>query len=120
MPAVILSPLETKLLRLVLDQNAAEGEVANGSVKLVRSLRSRGVEAIEIEQALSVEPLVVKPLKPDYGRTVMIWGRHKGQIFADIPPRDLRSTVQWAKSIPDVARQFAEFINDIEAFLNQA
>lgn len=119
MPAVNLSPLETKLLRLVLDRNAAEGEVATGSVKLVQSLRSRGVEADAIEQALSLEPLAIKPLRPDPGLTPMPWGRHKGKIIADVSPRDLRSTINWAKSVPDVEQRFAEFIHDVEQFLKQ-
>jgi hypothetical protein len=85
----------------------------------VKSLRSRGVDAAEIERALAEQPIAIQPLKPDYGRTVMIWGRHKGRIFADIPLRDLRSTVEWARSVPEVARKFATFIHDAEAFLNQ-
>ena len=118
MPAVILSPLETKLLRLVLDRNAAEGEVATGSIKLVQSLRHRGIEADAIEQALSKEPIVVKPLKPDYGRTVMRWGKFKGQIFADIPPSYLKHQLNWVLSDPELSRKFAAFVHDVTAFLN--
>ncbi|PYK18085.1 MAG: hypothetical protein DME55_07650 [Verrucomicrobia bacterium] len=115
----VLTQLELKLLYLALNREAAPGEVSNGAQKFVESLRRRGVDAIQIERALSEAPLIVKPLKPDYGRTVMIWGRHKGRILADIPPRDLRNTVEWARSVPEVARKFATFIHDIEAFLNQ-
>ena len=119
MPAVTLSPLESKLLHLALNKAAAMGEIENSARMLISSWRQRGVNAAEIEQALSKEPIEIKPLKPDFGLTVMRWGKHKGRIFADMPPRDLRSAVQWAKSVPDVARKFATFIHDAEAFLNQ-
>jgi hypothetical protein len=52
-PAVILTSTEVKLLHLILDKNAADGEVTTGSVKLVQSLRRRGVEAEEIENAFA-------------------------------------------------------------------
>jgi hypothetical protein len=83
------------------------------------SLRRRGVEAEAIERALSLEPLAIKPLRPDSGLTVMVWGKHRGKIIADIPPSYLRYQLEWARSVPDAARKFAQFISDVEQFLQQ-
>lgn len=119
MPAVTLSPLESKLLHLALNKAAAMGEVENSARMLIESLRRRDVQASDIEQALSLEPLAIKPLRPDPGLTVMLWGRHKGKIIADVPPRDLRRAVEWARRTEGVAEKFATFISDVEAFLQQ-
>jgi hypothetical protein len=120
MPAVMLTQQEVKLLYLVLNKEAAPGEVSTGAQKLIESLRRRGVDAAKIEQALAEQPAAIKPLKPDYGMTVMLWGKHKGKLFVDCPPRDLRSALEWARSVPDVTRKFATFLHDLEAFLKQA
>jgi hypothetical protein len=118
MPAVILTSTEVKLLHLILDKNAVDGEVATGSVKLVQSLRRRGVEAEAVTRALADEPIAVKRLTPDHGLCVMPWGKHKGRIFADVPPSYLRYQLAWASSTPELSRKFATFIRDVEAFLN--
>lgn len=119
MPAVTLTPLEVKLLHLILNKNAAEGEVNTGSVKLVQSLRNRGVDAEAIENALAKEPLAIKPLRPDPGLTPMAWGKHRGKIIADVPPSVLRNAISWARRTPGVAEKFATFIADAEQFLQQ-
>ena len=119
MPAVTLSPLESKLLHLALNKAAAMGEVENSARMLIESLRRRDVQASDIEQALAKEPLTIKPLRPDPGLTVMAWGKHRGKIIADVPPSYLRYQLEWARSVPDVARKFASFISDVEQFLQQ-
>jgi hypothetical protein len=119
MPAVSLTQLEVKLLHLALNKAAAMGEIENSARMLISSWRQRGVNAAEIEQALSVEPLAIKPLRPDPGLTPMAWGKHRGKIIADVPPSVLRNAVRWARETPDVARKFAQFISDVEQFLQQ-
>jgi hypothetical protein len=65
--ALTLTPLELKLLHLVLNGGAASGEVATGAAKLVESLRSRGVSAEQIENTL--KKTVPRYTRPDYGLT---------------------------------------------------
>jgi hypothetical protein len=48
----------------------------------------------------------------------MPWGKRKGLPFCEIPPHELRAAVRWAKSKPEVAFRFSDFIRDAEAFLN--
>jgi hypothetical protein len=117
MPAVMLTQLELKLLHLALNKEAAPGEVSVGAQKFIESLRRRGVEAAEIEQALAKEPAAGKMLKPDFGLSVMRWGKFKGRIFADIPPSYLRYQLEWVRSDPELSRKFAAFVHDAEAFL---
>ena len=119
MPAVNLSPLESKLLHLALNKAAAMGEVENSARMLIESLRRRDVQASDIEQALSLEPLPMKQLRPDFGLTRFPWGPNKGRPLVDVSPRDLRSAISWARRTPGVAEKFADFIHDVEQFLQQ-
>ena len=118
MSAFKLSARECKLLAVMLDRSAELGEVQNSASKFAESLRSRGVEAQAVEQALASESPPVKHLRPDYGLTRMPWGKRKGLPFCEIPPHELRAAVRWAKSKPEVAFRFSDFIRDAEAFLN--
>jgi hypothetical protein len=112
-----LTSLEVKLLSLVLDKQAATGEVQTGAIKLVESLRKRGVQARDFEQAIVPAQAPEQRLKPDFGLTKMPWGRFKGRILADVPPDVIQQAVDWAKSIPDVAAKFDRFIHAAEKFL---
>lgn len=116
---VAFTEVEIKLLRLVLNKEAAPGEVSTGAQKLIESLRRRGVEAHAIEQAFVQEPLPAKRIRPDFGLTVMLWGRCKGKRFMDIPPSELRSAISWARRTPGVAEKFSSFLHDAEEFLKQ-
>jgi hypothetical protein len=112
-----LTPLEVKLLSLVLDKQAAAGEVQTGAIKLVGSLRKRSVQAQDFELALIPIQAPEQRLRPDFGLTQMPWGRFKGRILADIPPDVVQQAVDWAKSIPEVAARFYRFIDAAEKFL---
>jgi hypothetical protein len=105
--AMELTPIELKLLRLVLDKGAAPGEIENCALMLIRSLRKRGVSAQEIEEALAGTDGEQAPpprmSRPDYGLCRMPFGKTKGQLFMDLPPYDLRSAKRWAMSTPDLA-----------------
>ena len=109
----------TKILALVLDRNAAQGEVEVGALKLIESLCKRGVTLQQFTEPLG-EALPMKQSAPDYGLCTMPWGRNKGKFFMDVAPSELRSAASWARSKPEVARKFATFIADVEKFLQQS
>jgi hypothetical protein len=116
---VELTPIEAKLLRLMLDSAAEPGEVSTSSLKFAESLRRRSVSAYEIEQAISAAVGNGTGLQPNYGLCVMPFGRTKGQRFMDLSPYELRSARRWAVHTPDLARKFAEFVHDVDEFLRQ-
>lgn len=116
-----LEAVERKLLRLALSPSAQGGEITTSAVRLINSLRTRGVQSIEIENALegngATEALVPVTSKPDWGLTRMPWGQHKGSLFMDIPPSYLR----WALNTwrPDTPGR-KELLEAITNFLNQS
>ena len=122
-----LSPVEMKLLRLILDTGVQSGEADTSRSKLIASLAKRGLsghDIVEMIQAASNQNLEnglpPKMSKPDYGLCRMPFGRTKGQLFMDIAPYNLRSARRWAMSTPELAQKFAEFIHDAGEFLNQS
>ena len=76
--AITLTPLEIKLLHLVLNEAAASGEVAIGATKLIESLRSRGVSVEQIETTLG--RTVPRYTRPDYGLIPCPFKKHKGEL----------------------------------------
>jgi hypothetical protein len=119
---VELSPVELKLLRLILDAGAQSGELENARCKLRESLAKRGLSSHDVVEALTNpgDAQVMAPPKmsrPDYGLCRMPFGRTKGQLFMDVSPSDLRGAVDWAKRTDP--QKFARFIHDGEAFLTQ-
>jgi hypothetical protein len=124
MVMVELSSVELKLLRLVLDPGAQSGEAENARRKLLQSLAKRGLSSHDIVEVLTdpekaQEMAPPKMSKPDYRLCRMPFGKTKGQSFMDFRPDDLRGAIRWAKRTPELAKKFAEFIHDGEAFLNQ-
>ena len=115
---VELNPLELKLLRLVLDAGAHAGEAESSRQKLIASLAKRGLSHHDVIEAL-VEPDNSRLSKPDYGLCQMPFGAHKGELFMDISPHELRSAQRWAMKTPQLAQKFARFIENVERFLNQ-
>ena len=122
-----LSPVEMKLLRLILDTGVQSGEAETSRCKLIALLAKRGLsghDIVEMIQAASNQNLEnglpPKMSKPDYGLCRMPFGRTKGQLFMDIAPYDLRGARRWAMSTPELAQKFAEFIHDAGEFLNQS
>jgi hypothetical protein len=122
---VELRPVERKLLRLVLDPGTLEGEAETARRKLLESLAKRGLSSHDVIEVLSDSDNAVagaapaKMSKPDYRLCRMPFGKTKGQSFMDFRPDDLRGAIRWAKRTPELAKKFAEFIHDGEAFLNQ-
>lgn len=117
--AITLTPLETKLLHLVLNGAAAPGEVTTGATKLVESLRSRGVSAEQIEHTLS--RTVPQYTRPDYGLIPCPFKKHKGELARDISPDYLKYMVSWVRNHndPEVVQKFRQWADDMETFLNQ-
>jgi hypothetical protein len=116
---VALTPLETKLLHLILNGAAAPGEIATGSAKLVESLRKRGVEAEEIENTLN--RAVPRYTRPDFGLVTCPFKKHKGELARDIDPNYLKYMISWVRNHndPGVIQKFSQWADDMEVFLNQ-
>jgi hypothetical protein len=119
-----LTDREKNLLRLGLDLGAAVGEIQGGAVKLFQSLRRRGVAADEILSSLTGNDTVEIPVSPaqsmpDYGLTRMPFGRHRGEMFMDIPPMDLRKTLRWMQETADKVDKFKDLIFAVDQFLKQ-
>jgi hypothetical protein len=120
-----LSSIQAKLLRLVLDSGAADGEALNALSMLRDNLRANGPDPHELVDALEnagfalTDQALLPPArsKPDYGLTVVPFGRNKGQLFMDARPYDLRRLREWC--VKTDAAKFNGLIHDIDAFLNQ-
>ena len=87
--AFMLGDMERKLLRLALSPSAQGGEVTTSAIKLINTLRARGVESSAIENALAgsgAENMVPVLSRPDWGMTMLSFGKHKGEMLMDIPP----------------------------------
>lgn len=101
---------ERKLLRLALGIGAHDGEIDNAAVMLLRSLRSRGCTAEEIENVNG------------YGAFVIQFGKHKGKEFREIPIDYLLWLLNAKKTEPSDSKyqQSNEIlVQAIEGFLNQ-
>ena len=122
-PAFELTDLERKLLRLALCRSAQLGEITTSAVKFVQSLRDRNVESVLIETALDggsndVEP-AIRMSHPDYGLTIMRWGKYRQQMFMDISPNYLRWARHWILQDEERAQRFKDLAEAIEQFLQQ-
>jgi hypothetical protein len=118
-----LTELERKLLRLALCSSAQGGEVTTSAYKLIESLRTRGVESSTIENALEGNQqgteIAARMSKPDWGLTVMPWGKHKNELFMDIQPSYLRWARRWILEDEERAQRFRDLAEAIDQFLNQ-
>jgi Putative quorum-sensing-regulated virulence factor len=118
-----LSELERRLVRLALDSSAQGGEISTSATKLIKSLRSRGVDGSVLLNALEGgtdgAEVAVRMSRPDWGLTVMPWGKFKGQMFADIQPDYLRWAQQWILEDEKRAARFKDLAYAIEQFLKQ-
>jgi uncharacterized protein (DUF3820 family) len=83
--------LEQKLIRLGLNEAAEPGEIANASLKLIESLRRRGMRPEVLILGSQLQP----PLQPGTAlaiarRRVMPFGRHRGRRLDAIEPDYLK------------------------------
>jgi hypothetical protein len=117
-----LTEQEKKLLCLGLDPAAQPGEIQGGAVKFFQSLRKRRVTDDQIESSLTGSNGAAAPPNrsvADWGLTRLPFGKHKGEMFMDIPPMDLRSTYRWINETADKAEKFKDLAFSIDQFLKQ-
>ena len=122
--AFMLGDMERKLLRLALSPSAQGGEVTTSAIKLINTLRARGVESSAIENALEgsgAENMVPVLSRPDWGMSMLSFGKHKGEMLMDIPPSYLRWLLHWISESPDRAASpmLSETAHAIEQFFKQ-
>ena len=125
MPTKPLSAQQAKLMRLILNSAASDGEALNALSMLRHSLAKTGPDPHDLVDALEnagfaekeQAPLAPEPSKPDYGLCRVPFGKNKGALFMDIPPYELRNIRRWCLSKPELATKFADLISDIEAYL---
>jgi hypothetical protein len=116
-----LEAVERKLLPACAQSLRAGRRDHDKRRRLINSLRTRGVQSIEIENALEGNGATEAPFpvtsKPDWGLTRMPWDQHKGSLFMDIPSSYLR----WALNAwrPDTPGR-KELLEAIKNFLNQS
>jgi Putative quorum-sensing-regulated virulence factor len=119
-----LGDMERKLLRLALSPSA-QGEITTSAIKLINTLRARGVESGAIENALegsgeeNTFPVISRP---DWGMTMLSFGKHKGEMLMDIPPSYLRWVLRWISESPErgASPMLGETAHAIEQFFKQA
>ena len=122
--AFMLGNMERKLLRLALSPSAHGGEVTTSAIKLINTLRARGVESSAIENALEgsgAENMVPVLSRPDWGMTMLSFGKHKGEMLMDISPSYLRWLLHWISESPERAASpmLSETAHAIEQFFKQ-
>ena len=123
--AVRLEDMERKLLRLALSPSAQGGEITTSAIKLINALRARGVESSAIENALEdsgAENMVPLISRPDWGMTMLSFGKHKGEMLMDISPSYLRWLLRWISESPERAASpmHSETAHAIDQFFKQA
>ena len=107
---------ERKLLALALCPGAARGEIEAAAIKLVDSLRSRGVKVEELTQ-----PAALKRSRKriDPGDVVMTFGQYRGWPIRDIPEPYLAWVSLRVRTQPrlvSIIKKFlkAEDLSDVE------
>lgn len=116
----MLTETELKVLRLALDPKAIQGEWESAARRLFVLLRKRLASADEFglnENSLAIP--AIPQTQPDYGLTVMPWGKHKGELFKDISPGYLRYQLDWIEEDPDRSGKMKILADAIRAFLKQ-
>ena len=104
---------------------SAQGEITTSAIKLINTLRARGVESSAIENALegsgeeNTFPVISRP---DWGMTMLSFGKHKGEMPMDIPPSYLRWVLRWISESPErgASPMLGETAHAIEQFFKQA
>lgn len=75
-----MTPLASKLVRLMLDKAATLAEAESAAVKLVRHLRAEGISADEL--------LAPAPRLPGLQNDVLPFGQYRGIRIADVARED--------------------------------
>jgi hypothetical protein len=81
------SDKEASLVRLVFDGSASPGEINNGAVALVRSLRRRYRSGHQFLNDVQSPPPPRPPESRDhFGAVIMPFGKYRGRQLRDIDP----------------------------------
>jgi hypothetical protein len=78
------TPVEEKILRLALDPAAFPGEVDSCGIRLIRSLRRRGVTADQLLQPTAQPSWAARELDAARGYCIN-FGRFRGRSVGEIP-----------------------------------
>jgi uncharacterized protein (DUF3820 family) len=113
--AFAFTPIEVKLLRLGLDQAAAEGEIQNCGAKLLACLRKRGITADTfLAPATKSVDQSADSGRVDYRRVRISFGKFQGLPLAQIDP----SYLAWVskncrESKPEMCRVIDLFLAQV-------
>lgn len=102
---------EEKLIRLALDPAARGGEISTSALKLVESLRGRGVKAGQI---ISGAELAEKTAVEKAGETRLSFGKHKGRPIANVPTDYLVWVLTNVASLSHTERRAIRLVLDAE------
>jgi hypothetical protein len=102
-----LETREVKLLKLALDPGASSSEAEVASVKLIRSLRSRGVQATSMLPVLSASS--------GLGDVVIDFGKYRGRPLGQVPFDYLHWALSNVTNRPELVRQIREFLARVGA-----
>jgi hypothetical protein len=97
---------ELKLLRLALCSGAHRGEVETAAIKLIDSLRARGVKVEEFTQLAAPTHRKLDP-----GEVVMPFGQYKGQLIREIPEHYLVWFCREVRTHPRLVRIIIKFLS---------
>jgi hypothetical protein len=105
----VLNTREMKLLRLALCPGAARGEVEVSAIKLIDSLRARGLKIEAFTQ-----PAVVKRSrkKVDPGEVIMYFGQYKGYPIREIPEPYLVWFCRTIRNHPRLVSTIRKFLTE--------
>jgi Putative quorum-sensing-regulated virulence factor len=108
----MFDPRELKLLRLALCPGAARGEVETAAIKLVDSLRARGVKA----EALSHPALAKRSCKSRLAKGDMRipFGKFRGQPIRDVPMDYLEWVLASVEGYPRLIRAIQRYLRSQE------
>jgi hypothetical protein len=117
---MLFNEREQKMIRLVLDPGAQEGEIANGATLLVRSLRARGITPdVLLGHSPADRPGAEKPNATGTLYIFPNWGKNANKSFAQIEKSYLSWVVRvWFVNLDEEGRRQWQWLDhDIRAYL---
>ena len=115
-----LEPKERKLLALMLDPGASDGEVANACAAFCRLLRGRKATLPELLEETSTSPVASMINAAEWGLFRMTFGKYQGEMLADISLKDLGYLAfirNWIRSVPDKNKNLRLHLEALEKYL---
>ena len=112
--------MEMKLLSLALNAGAQKGEIETAAVKVIYSLRKRGITVADMGKVSTGGGGARSNSagdKVDWGDTVMNFGKHKGQKISSLDPTYLMWILDWINEEEEREVRFAYLKTSIKNFL---